>query len=110
MQVLPISGSTALIEVIPDAVSVHSIKRCIPPGMTLADHFFRAFPKGTEVCEKSQREFIRSLAAYSVVCYLLQIKDRHNANILMDCHVCPPIFSGPGVDDSFVVAVLIRCR
>jgi phosphatidylinositol 4-kinase B len=96
MQVLPAGANTALIEVIPDCVSVHSIKRCLPAGQSLSDHFFRMFPKGTEECEKAQREFARSLAAYSIVCYLLQIKDRHNANIMMDLDVRSPICSSGG--------------
>jgi len=34
--------------------------------------------------EEAQKNFAESMAGYSIVCYLLNIKDRHNANILID--------------------------
>lgn len=33
---------------------------------------------------EAQMNFLRSLVGYSLVCYILQVKDRHNANILLD--------------------------
>jgi phosphatidylinositol kinase/protein kinase (PI-3 family) len=34
--------------------------------------------------ETAQENFLKSLVGYSLVCYVLQIKDRHNANLLLD--------------------------
>lgn len=44
--------------------------------------FYKEYFK--ENYDESQINFTQSLAAYSLVCYLLQIKDRHNGNILID--------------------------
>ena len=34
--------------------------------------------------EEAQKNFAESLAGYSFISYILQIKDRHNENILID--------------------------
>ena len=79
------SADSGLVEVIPDSVSIHSIKkagymkRLNTPGIvySLYDHFIHTFgPAGSERFQTAQENFIRSLAGYSLICYLLQIKDR----------------------------------
>lgn len=76
MQVLVTSNRTALIEMVPNAPSVHNVKAKSPPGTSLRDHFAAKYIQGSPGFAKAQRNFVESLAAYSLVCYLLQIKDR----------------------------------
>ncbi|KAE8220634.1 hypothetical protein CF319_g5873 [Tilletia indica] len=52
---------------------------------SLFEHFQETFgePDSAEY-RQAQTNFIESLAGYSIISYLLQIKDRHNGNILLD--------------------------
>ncbi|KAJ3031611.1 UNVERIFIED_CONTAM: Phosphatidylinositol 4-kinase pik1alpha (PI4-kinase)(PtdIns-4-kinase) [Siphonaria sp. JEL0065] len=92
-RVLVTSHQGGLIETVQNAISVHSIKKegynqhMNQPGVaySLYDYFIQEFgAPASKKFLKAQDAFMRSLAGYSIVCYLLQIKDRHNGNILVD--------------------------
>ena len=92
-QILITSDQAGLVETIPDSISIHSIKKdgysrqlnTSGIAYTLYDHFCKEFgPPGSPIFLDAQDKFMRSVAGYSVICYLLQIKDRHNGNILLD--------------------------
>lgn len=83
--VVSVSSEAGFVEVITDAVSVHSLKKRTPNFVSLLDYFERAYGiNGTRSFRAAQRRFIRSMAGYSLVTYFLQIKDRHNGNIMID--------------------------
>ncbi|CAB1096719.1 unnamed protein product [Ectocarpus sp. CCAP 1310/34] len=79
------SHDAGIIEAIPDTVSIDALKKNDPLYTTLLDFFHRHFgPPKSEGFQRARRFFVESLAANCIVTYLLQVKDRHNGNILLD--------------------------
>ncbi|KAK6205459.1 phosphatidylinositol 4-kinase [Scheffersomyces amazonensis] len=97
MKILITSANSGLVETITNAISIHSVKKSltelsIANGenlkgriFTLQDYFKKLFGSSdSQRYKQAQDNFARSLAAYSIICYILQIKDRHNGNIMLD--------------------------
>ena len=83
-EIIATGKECGLIECVPDAVSIDSIKKSMPGSLSSLSDFFRWYFRTANQYKKARKHFITSLAAYSLVCYVLQIKDRHNGNILLD--------------------------
>jgi len=84
-EILVTSANSGIIETVTDATSIHNIKKNTPNFTTLLYFFIDLYGEvHTENFKAAQRNFVESLAAYSIVCYILQVKDRHNGNILLD--------------------------
>ncbi|KAG5181288.1 kinase-like domain-containing protein [Tribonema minus] len=76
--------STGLMQTLTDAMSLDALKKR-PGYVSLAQHFSASYGgAGSKQHRSAQRNLAHSLAAYSLVCYVFQIKDRHNGNILLD--------------------------
>ncbi|KAJ2733890.1 Phosphatidylinositol 4-kinase pik1alpha (PI4-kinase)(PtdIns-4-kinase) [Coemansia sp. BCRC 34962] len=82
-----------LMETITNTVSVHSIKKefysrnagYVGPPYTLYNYFVTSYgTPDTQRFRNAQDNFMRSLVPYSLITYVLQIRDRHNGNILLD--------------------------
>lgn len=83
-EIVALTDRGGIIEAIPDTISIDSLKRNDPNFTSLAQFFADHFGEGTDEYMDAKANFIESLAGYSMVCFLLQIKDRHNGNILLD--------------------------
>jgi len=87
-RVLSTGRTTGIIEMVRNAMSFDALKK--RPGFGkggLREHLqrmtqFAADPG--EAFQSAQKNFVRSLAAYSLMSYLFLFKDRHNGNILLD--------------------------
>ena len=85
-EIIITSNSSGLIEFIPDTISFDALKKkLLENNITFLEFFQKHF--GDDF-EESQKNFAESLAGYSLVCYLLAIKDRHNGNILLNKDGC----------------------
>jgi phosphatidylinositol 4-kinase len=97
MRILVTGESSGLVETITNGVSLHSLKRSLTLASiaagtnerkriaSLKDHFEKTFGDAdSERYVAGVDAFTRSLAAYSIISYVLQLKDRHNGNLLID--------------------------
>ncbi|XP_053662104.1 serine-rich adhesin for platelets [Anopheles marshallii] len=81
-RIVCLSNDSGLIETIVNTVSLHQIKK--NSNKSLKDYFIDEFGDVETVAFRmAQRNFMHSCAAYCLISYLLQVKDRHNGNILL---------------------------
>ena len=99
-----------VIDVVPNSTSRDEMGRAKVNDLL---DFFVAKYGGEDTVEfqRARLNFIQSMAAYSVACYILQIKDRHNGNIMIDgeghiVHIGTLLIDSPGVttDDGFQIS------
>lgn len=69
--------------VVQDAMSIDAIKKA--GGVTSLYQFYvKAFDgERSRAYRRAQQNFIETMAGYSIVSYILQVKDRHNANLMI---------------------------
>ncbi|KAL4503352.1 hypothetical protein ABPG72_000958 [Tetrahymena utriculariae] len=80
-EILVLSASSGILEFLPDTLSIDALKKKVDGFTNLYDFYQDTFG---DYFEEAQKNFIESLAGYSIVSFLLQFKDRHNGNILIN--------------------------
>ena len=85
-EIISTGNQAGLVEMVNDSVSLDQLKQKIKHA-PLRDFYLYNYGNGnanSQGYKNAINNYIASLAGYSLVCYFLQIKDRHNGNILID--------------------------
>ena len=89
-EIQPTSENCGLVEFLKDSMSIDSLKKKMilesgQENINLGDFYRIQFGKPSSKKYKDAiNNLVNSLAAYSLICYVLWIKDRHNGNILLN--------------------------
>ncbi|KAJ2721683.1 phosphatidylinositol-4- kinase [Coemansia sp. Benny D115] len=82
-RVVATAPGCGVIDVIPNSISRDQMGR--EKVNSLSDYFATRYGGVDSIqYQQARTNFVQSLAAYSVLSYLLQFKDRHNGNIMLD--------------------------
>lgn len=85
-RILSTSKTTGLIEIVQNATSIDGLKKSsnYPSKGGLLAYFHKVYGGEEAMSFKvAQRNFMLSLVGYSLISYLLGLKDRHNGNIMI---------------------------
>ncbi|CAG2236207.1 PI4KA [Mytilus edulis] len=82
-RVVPTAPGCGVIEVVPDSKSRDQIGK--ETDITLHQYFIQTYGEEYSLeFQNARHNFIVSMAGYSIVSYLLQFKDRHNGNLMLN--------------------------
>ena len=80
-EVISLGPDCGLIEMLNNVTTLNGLFEKIKPrNMTLRQFFDKVYPNPAV----AKKNFMKSLAGYSILTYFLQVKDRHNGNILLN--------------------------
>lgn len=77
-----ISPDSGMIEPVLNAISLHQIKK--NSKTSLLEYFIQEHGSiNSEEFLTAQRNFVQSCAGYSILCYLMQVKDRYVSAVII---------------------------
>lgn len=79
-RILPINADCGIIETITDCISLHTFRSKTQDPLNT---FFEGAYPDDQSLKRVRRNFMTSLAGYTIFSYIFQLKDRHNMNILL---------------------------